>query len=144
MMLNGSLLTIGLAATAVSGAGYWLYVSAAQYEQSAGQLTYAQQCASCHGAKLEGQPNWMKRLPNGRLPAPPHNESGHTWHHSDKQLFTIVKFGLGAISPGYVSDMPSFDGMLTDAQIVEVLDYIESTWSERALKYQEARSLADP
>lgn len=82
----------------------------------------------------------MKRLPNGRLPAPPHDETGHTWHHTDSQLFTIVKFGLGAISPGYESDMPAFDGALSDERIVEVLDYIKSTWPDRARKYQEARS----
>ena len=50
-----------------------------------GKLVYAQQCVSCHGANLEGQPNWQKRLPNGRLPAPQHDRTGHTWHHSDRQ-----------------------------------------------------------
>src|SRR3984893_6075924 len=37
-----------------------------------GKAVYAQYCASCHGANLEGQPNWRERQPNGRLPAPPH------------------------------------------------------------------------
>jgi len=86
----------------------------------------------------------MKRLPNGRLPAPPHDESGHTWHHSDKQLFIIVKNGLAAIAPGYESDMPTFGGVLTDVQIMAVLGYIKSTWPERAQAYQAARSSADP
>ena len=52
-----------------------------------GRAVYAAQCASCHGANLEGQPDWRVRLPNGRLPAPPHDASGHTWHHPDKALF---------------------------------------------------------
>ena len=30
-----------------------------------GKAVYDQHCASCHGAKLEGQPNWRKPLPNG-------------------------------------------------------------------------------
>lgn len=85
-----------------------------------------------------------ERLPNGRLPAPPHDETGHTWHHSDKQLFTIVKFGLAAISPGYESDMPAFSGVVTDEQITLVLDYIKSTWPGRAKAYQADRSRADP
>src|SRR5690242_532122 len=59
-----------------------------------GQLVYAEYCASCHGEKLEGQPNWQRRLPNGRLPAPPHDESGHTWHHPDDHLFEVTKYGL--------------------------------------------------
>ena len=36
---------------------------------SAGAKIYAQHCAACHGAKLEGQANWRARLPNGRLPS---------------------------------------------------------------------------
>ena len=55
-----------------------------------GAQLYAQHCASCHGSQLEGQPNWRERLPNGRLPAPPHDDSGHTWHHPDHVLFAIT------------------------------------------------------
>ncbi|KKL47389.1 hypothetical protein LCGC14_2336000, partial [marine sediment metagenome] len=56
-----------------------------------GQQVYAENCASCHGAELEGQPDWRRRLDNGRMPAPPHDADGHTWHHADGQLFTITK-----------------------------------------------------
>lgn len=144
MMINGSLLTIGAAVAAVTVTGYWLYATSAQYEGPIeGRRIYAETCAKCHGINLEGQPDWMKRKADGRLPAPPHDESGHTWHHSDKQLFTIMKFGLQAISPGYESDMPAFGDVLSDAQIVQVLDYIKSTWPERARKYQQARSKTD-
>jgi mono/diheme cytochrome c family protein len=45
---------------------------------AAGQAVYRVHCASCHGVKLEGQPHWRDRLPNGRLPAPPHDASGDT------------------------------------------------------------------
>jgi hypothetical protein len=55
---------------------------------------YDLQCAKCHGANLEGQPNWQKRLANGRLPAPPHDATGHAWHHADKVLAGITKNGL--------------------------------------------------
>ena len=44
-----------------------------------GKRIYAEHCASCHGANLEGQPNWRIRKPDGRMPAPPHDSSGHTW-----------------------------------------------------------------
>ena len=145
MMINGSLLTIVAVVVVLSGAGYWLYATTAQYEGSIqGHRTYAETCAKCHGVNREGQPDWMRRKADGRLPAPPHDESGHTWHHSDKQLFTITQFGLQAISPGYESDMPAFEGVLSDAQVVHVLDYIKSTWPERARKYQAARSETDP
>jgi len=109
-----------------------------------GEALYRQYCASCHGVSLEGQLDWMRRKPDGRLPAPPHDRSGHTWHHSDRQLFTIVKFGLQAIAPGYESDMPSFDGTLSDRQITDILEYLAGTWPEREREYQRARSVAEP
>ena len=94
-----------------------------------GQTVYAAQCARCHGANLEGQPTWQERLANGRLPAPPHDASGHTWHHPDAQLFGITKHGLAPFAPpGYQSDMPAFDGALSDEQIAAVLAYIKSKW----------------
>jgi mono/diheme cytochrome c family protein len=93
-----------------------------------GKVVYAEQCASCHGANLEGQPNWRHLLPNGRLPTPPHDASGHTWHHSDKQLFDMTKIGPGGLLPGYQSDMPGFKDILVDADIWAVLSYIQSTW----------------
>ncbi len=94
-----------------------------------GQTAYAAQCARCHGATLEGQPHWRERQANGRLPAPPHDETGHTWHHPDSVLFGITKHGLGPYAPaGYESDMPAFDAVLSDDQIAAVLAYIKSRW----------------
>ena len=96
-----------------------------------GARIYAQNCAACHGAKLEGQPNWRTRLPNDRLPAPPHDDTGHTWHHPDAVLFEITKRGL--VPPnapaGYETDMPAFEGKLSDDEIRAVLAYIASHWS---------------
>ena len=101
-----------------------------------GEKRYAQHCASCHGANLEGQPDWRKRLPNGRFPAPPHDASGHTWHHPDEVLFGITKHGL--VPPyapaGYESDMPAFGGKLSDQEIRAVLAYIESRWPPEVRK----------
>jgi mono/diheme cytochrome c family protein len=101
-----------------------------------GQKVYAQHCAACHGAKLEGQPDWRKPLPNGRMPAPPHDDSGHTWHHPDEVLFAITKHGLVPpyAPPGYQSDMPAFSGLLSDSEIRAVLAYIASHWTSEALK----------
>lgn len=94
-----------------------------------GRQVYEAHCASCHGARLEGQQNWRQRLPNGRLPAPPHDASGHTWHHPDRVLFDITKHGVAAHAPkGYESDMPGFGDRLSDAEIWAVLAYIKSQW----------------
>ncbi len=109
-----------------------------------GRQIYADQCASCHGAQLEGQPGWRSPLPSGRLPAPPHDASGHTWHHPDDVLFRIVREGTAAVvGGGYESDMPGFADVLSDADIRAVLDYIKSTWPERERRYQERVSEAN-
>lgn len=103
---------------------------------AAGAKLYALHCAACHGARLEGQPNWRQRLANGRLPAPPHDESGHTWHHTDDVLFGITKHGLvpGKYArPGYESDMPAFGRTLPDDDIWAVLAYIKGHWKSKAL-----------
>lgn len=102
-----------------------------------GRRVYAESCASCHGAELEGQPHWKRRLENGRMPAPPHDETGHTWHHSDADLFRLTKEGVAAVVGGdYESDMPIFGGILTDEEILAALAYIKSTWPARARAYQ--------
>lgn len=121
----------------IVGLGWWQFVrSTANPMDSSdpralalGERVYQRECASCHGAQLEGQPDWQTRLPNGRLPAPPHDPSGHTWHHPAEQLFGIVKNGVQAYAPaGYESDMPAYAGRLADAEIWAVLAFIKSTW----------------
>lgn len=112
-----------------------------------GKAVYDQNCAACHGARLEGQPNWREKLPTGRMPAPPHDASGHTWHHPDDILFGITKYGLvpGKYAPpNYSSDMPAFGGKLTDEQIWAVLAYIKSHWPKdiRASQVERTRNAA--
>jgi len=95
-----------------------------------GRAVYAAQCASCHGKELEGQANWRERMQIGRLPAPPHDASGHTWHHSDRQLFEITRKGVAGVVPGYESDMLAFKDVLSDRQIWAVVAFIKSSWPE--------------
>ncbi|MDA1089804.1 MAG: cytochrome c [Proteobacteria bacterium] len=104
-----------------------------------GQAVYQQNCASCHGAKLEGQPEWQTRKPDGKLPAPPHDEAGHTWHHPDKVLFRLTKNGMKPpLAPvGYKSDMPAFEGVLSDEQVWAVLSYIKTSWPPKARTRQD-------
>ena len=96
-----------------------------------GAEVYTAECAACHGAALEGEPDWRSRGPDGLLPAPPHDASGHTWHHDDATLFALTKHGLaGLMEDAPPSGMPAYEGVLTDDEIVAVLSYIKSTWPD--------------
>ena len=90
-MLAGS---FGAALAAAAALGWALPFAAPPGGEAAtiglGRQLYAQHCASCHGDRLQGQPDWKSPLPSGRMPAPPHDASGHTWHHPDGVLFRIL------------------------------------------------------
>ncbi|MEK6749766.1 MAG: cytochrome c [Pseudomonadota bacterium] len=114
-------------------------VSAGSQQLERGKRVYAVFCAQCHGKNLEGQPDWRRRKADGKLPAPPHDASGHTWHHTDADLFAMTKHGMvPPLAPaGYVSDMPAWKDTLKDDDIWAVLDYIKSRWPEEQRKYQQ-------
>lgn len=116
----------------------WIAPSTGQIRLQ-GKGLYDQYCASCHGVDLQGQFNWRAPLASGRLPAPPHDVTGHTWHHPDWQLRSMIKDGFVpglTAPPGYQSDMPAFGEVLSDGQIDLILAYIKSSWPEEALKAQ--------
>ena len=109
-----------------------------------GKAIYAENCASCHGVVLEGQANWRQRDAEGYLPAPPHDERGHTWHHPDSYLFLMTKYGIEEmIGKSYPNNMPVFEDKLTDDEIIAALSYIKSTWSGRIqLKHDQINARA--
>ena len=112
---------------------------------AAGARLYAEHCAACHGAELEGQPDWQVPGPDGVLPAPPHDETGHTWHHPNTLLFDYTKLGgQGLVEKmglgDFQSGMPAFSEVLTDEQIWEVLAFIASTWPDRIADMQATRN----
>ncbi|WP_236736953.1 c-type cytochrome [Palleronia pelagia] len=111
-----------------------------------GRALYEENCSSCHGSELQGQPDWQSPGPDGRLPAPPHDETGHTWHHPDTVLFDYTKLGGNALMAqqgvDFDSGMPGFGDILTDRQIRDVLAFIRSTWPERIRDIQADRTLA--
>ena len=140
VLVGGAVGIAGLAAFMVSGQapqrhGATLTGSSAE----AGARLYAEHCAACHGVNLEGQPRWQHRREDGRLPAPPHDASGHTWHHPDAQLVEIIKHGPAKLIPGYESDMPGFTGLLTDEEIRAILEFIKASWPPEIRRRQEAR-----
>ena len=112
-----------------------------------GARLYAENCASCHGARLEGQPDWQQPNPDGTYPAPPHDETGHTWHHGDGMLSDYIRRGgqaaLDDMGVAFTSGMPGFGAALSGADIAAVLAFIKSTWPERIRAVQAERTAAE-
>jgi mono/diheme cytochrome c family protein len=141
--LAAALAVMLLDAPAVAAQGLLPYRDAERV--AAGQAIYAAQCAACHGADLEGQPEWRARDADGYLPAPPHDETGHTWHHPDALLIRIVTEGTEAVvGGGYRSTMMGFGDVLSAQEIRDVLAYIKSTWPEEVIEMHDALNARAP
>ncbi|MCB0197124.1 MAG: cytochrome c [Anaerolineae bacterium] len=98
-----------------------------------GETVYETNCAACHGIEGEGQPNWKIPDQNGVLPAPPHDSTGHTWHHADEQLLGIIANG-GSMPD---SAMPGYQHILSDEEMVAVLGYIKTFWGMQEYDFQQ-------
>lgn len=96
-----------------------------------GRALYQQHCATCHGVKGEGQFPEAPLEPDatGRYGAPPHDETGHTWHHSDELLVRYVTEG-GFADPTRFYTMPTFEGQLDHFQAMQIIAYIKTLWTE--------------
>jgi mono/diheme cytochrome c family protein len=97
-----------------------------------GEALYLQYCASCHGADLSGDPDWKTPGPDGAYPPPPHDSSGHTWHHPDGLLLEIIRDG----SPFLPSNMPAFGSVLTDGDVMAIIEYLKANWGTEEREYQ--------
>ena len=93
------------------------------------------------GAISKASPIGRQKLPLGNFPAPPHDETGHTWHHADQWLFEIVKYGgKYHAPPRYRSAMPAYQEMLSDAETWAVLAFIKSRWPAAIRAQQEQQN----
>ena len=102
---------------------------------SSGQAIFLSNCAVCHGAGGEGQPDWHIKKPDGVLPAPPLNGDGHTWHHGDGTLYTYVSGGGKTFEspdiPSFKSGMPAFGETLSREEIIDVIEYVKALWGNK-------------
>ena len=97
-----------------------------------GSELYATYCASCHGANLEGHPDWRTPNADGSYNPPPHDVTGHTWHHGDLTLVQLISDG----SPFPQSQMPPFGEILTVEQVLSILAFVKASWGEEERAFQ--------
>lgn len=110
-----------------------------------GKAVYARHCASCHGAKGQGDPDWKIQKPDKTYPPPPHDSTGHTWHHSDGLLYRIVSEGGRFLEDsGFKSAMPAFRDELDPADIRAVIEYLKTLWGPEEKASQARSSESDP
>lgn len=61
---------------------------------------------------------------------PPHNATGHTWHHTDSDLIGYITLGgeaaLAQMGVAFDSGMPAFGDLLSEGEVVYILEYIKS------------------
>lgn len=112
-----------------------------------GRVLYDANCATCHGKTLEGEGDWRSPGSDGRYPAPPHDASSHTRHHSDTVLIAYITLGgeaaLAKMGVAFDSGMPGFGDVLRQEDVADILAYIKSHWPERERLYQVERSVSD-
>ena len=109
-----------------------------------GQQVYQAHCAICHGTTAEGGPHWMTPDAQGNFPAPPHDDSGHTWHHSNRVLYEMIRDGMrDPLRPNSPLRMPAFGDQLSDAEIRAVITYFKSLWSSDHREYQWEQTVDD-
>ncbi len=89
-----------------------------------GAAIYAANCATCHGARAEGAPNWHRLGPDRKFPPPPLDGSAHAWHHPRAQLKQIILDGTESRGGG----MPAWRGKLSDADVDAVIAWFQSLW----------------
>jgi mono/diheme cytochrome c family protein len=112
---------------------------------NSGRAIYEQHCASCHGVNAEGAPNWQERDARGELPAPPHNAEGHTWRHSDADLYEMVSKGWrDPFNKSKRLTMPAFGGEMSPAQIRAVIGYLKTLWKPEQRQFQSEESRDHP
>lgn len=107
-----------------------------------GEQVYVAECASCHGLDGEGQFPQAPLQPDdtGRIGAPPHDSTGHTWHHDDDLLIRYVIEG-GQAPPDRFYPMPAFGDRLSESEVLAVIAYIKTMWTEEERMIQAQRTL---
>lgn len=118
------LLLFGVAVLVMTFAACAVDDESSRADPERGAAIYAANCQICHGDAATGR--------QAGLNTPTHGPEGHTWHHADGQLVQIIYGRLDF--PG--RSMPSFEGILSEAEVLNVLAYLKSGWGAEQRRFQ--------
>ena len=108
----------------------------AGYDAPKGKDLYIANCSACHLANGEGIPGAF----------PPLKGSGVVNKDDAAKHIQVVLNGMqGARAGGvvYVSAMPPFAGVLSDAEIADIIDYERSSWGNHGIPVNAAQVAAE-
>lgn len=91
-----------------------------------GQL-FAERCALCHGPEGQGHPDWQRPSDGVFAAAPPLNGTGNDWKRSRRELAAIIVRGVVRKADKAVI-MPSMQGKLSEREIEDILNWLQSLW----------------
>lgn len=129
----GALMALGLLLAGCAVPGGSRQPEESQQVIAEGKALYEANCAACHGLQGEGQPNWRTQDEDGFFPAPPHDSSGHTWHHADEVILQVMAQGSGMPN----TKMPQYEDVLTREEMEAILAYIKTFWGEQEREFQQ-------
>jgi mono/diheme cytochrome c family protein len=90
-----------------------------------GEQLYLIHCVECHGAEGVGEnPENVYAKDEFGYVAPPMDDTGHAWHHTDEQLTQMIMGG----SPRNPR-MEGFKHVLNEEDAGDLVEYIKSLWS---------------
>ena len=106
------------------------------YDAAKGRDLYLAQCSACHQPSGEGLPSVF----------PPLQGSGVVNKDDARKHIDIVLHGMqGARAGGvvYAAAMPPFAGVLSDADIADIIDYERSSWGNHGKTVTAAQVAAE-
>jgi mono/diheme cytochrome c family protein len=101
-------------------------------QEKRGENLYNANCQSCHGVQGVGETYTEESLTTqGYIMAPALDDSTHAWHHTDDDLVKTILEGSDR-----TERMKAWKHELKDKDARDIVAYMKSLWSQRALDCQ--------
>jgi mono/diheme cytochrome c family protein len=109
-----------------------------------GARLFEENCAQCHGPQAQGHPDWQTPNDGSFAAAPPLNGTGNDWQRSRAELTATIRNGVRRKSDK-VDVMPAWKGRLSERDIEDVINWMQSLWSPEVYEaWSKAQAAAAP